>query len=287
MKPLHIGLLVVGAALAGGLALKMTELPPIPVTPSEAIHPNVGFSGVVQTAPALQPAPPAQVELLAPGPAKTKPLPIKPSPIPRRSAPAPAPIFATPWKTAVPRNKPLAIAKAIRPVYPPPPYETPRSQPQAPAPAVESSPAPVPAPQVQRPPQPPPPPQRQVTLPAGMTVPVRLNGSLSTDHSMAGDPFHASLAEPLIVDGLVIAERGARVEGRVIGTQRVARASGTSSLDLELTSIETSDGQNVEIPTDHWTRNGDSMLGKRASVTPDMVIRFRLTSPVTVKERQL
>ena len=30
MKPLHIGLLVVGAALAGGLAVKMTQPPPIP-----------------------------------------------------------------------------------------------------------------------------------------------------------------------------------------------------------------------------------------------------------------
>jgi hypothetical protein len=272
-----------GAALAGGLALKMTELPPIPVPPApEAIRVNHA------PAPPLQPGPAAEIRQEPARPLNLKP--IKPSPIPHRVAPAPAPVFAKPWKAAVPRNKTVTIAKAIRPVYPPLPYETPRSQSQAAAPAVESGPAPVPAPQVQRPPQPPPqppPPQRQVTLPAGMTVPVRLNGSLSTDHSMAGDPFHASLAEPLIVDGLVIAERGARVEGRVIGTQRVARASGASSLDLELTSIETSDGQNVEIPTDHWTRNGDSMLGKRASVTPDMVIRFRLTSPVTVKERQL
>ena len=34
MKPLHVGLLIVGAALAGGLAVKMTELQPVAVASS-------------------------------------------------------------------------------------------------------------------------------------------------------------------------------------------------------------------------------------------------------------
>ena len=36
MKPVHAGLLIVGAALAGGLAIEMTEPQPIPVAPVPA-----------------------------------------------------------------------------------------------------------------------------------------------------------------------------------------------------------------------------------------------------------
>jgi hypothetical protein len=121
-----------------------------------------------------------------------------------------------------------------------------------------------------------------------MTVAVRLNESLSSERGIAGDTFNASLAEPLVVDGLVIAERGARAHGRILGTQRAGRVNGTSSLDLELTMVETSDGQKIEISTAPWTKRGDTSYGaKPVNVPAETVIRFRLASRVTVTERQL
>ena len=68
-----------------------------------------------------------------------------------------------------------------------------------------------------------------------------------------------------MVDGLVIAERGARASGLILGTQRAGRVSGTSSLDLELTMVETADGQKIEISTDPWTRRGDTSYGANAA----------------------
>jgi hypothetical protein len=127
-----------------------------------------------------------------------------------------------------------------------------------------------------------------------MSIPVRLTESLSSDRKLAGDRFDAALAEPLVVEGLVIAERGARASGRVVGTQRAGRVGGTySSLDLELTSVETSDGQRVELSTVPWTKRGEAPFGgsgtggRPANVPSQTLIQFRLASGVTVKERQL
>ncbi len=134
-----------------------------------------------------------------------------------------------------------------------------------------------------------------------MTIAVRLNEWLSSERAIAGDTFNASLCEPLIVDGLVIAERGARARGRILGTQRAGRRSGMSSLDLELTMVETADGQKVEISTAPWTKRGDILLWrapavrrpglpvrqKPVNVPSETIIRFRLTSRVTITERQL
>jgi hypothetical protein len=270
MKPLHIGLLIVGAVLAGGLAMKMTDLQPVPVAQSAP----VAFSG----APALKTVPASEPAVVAISP--------KPSPMPRRIAPAPAPVYVAPVRVepvhieqAAPRSKPVVIAKATAPsipLLPPVPYEPP-------------PPAALPQPEPLAPPPPkftPPAPQRTATLPAGMTVAVRLSESLSSDRGIAGDTFNASLSEPLVVDGLVIAERGAHARGRILGTQRAGRLSGTSSLDLELTMVETADGQKIEISTAPWT-NAAASRGKPANVPSETVIRFRLESRVTITERQL
>lgn len=174
---------------------------------------------------------------------------------------------------------------------------------------------------------------RQVTLPAGMTVQVRLNESLSSDRGVPGDTFDASLAEPLIADGLVIAERGARAGGRIVDAQKAGRVGGTSLVELELTNVVTADGQKIAISTDPWTKRGDTSRGEDAAkigggaalgaiigaiagggtgaaigagvgtaagvgtvaatrgkpvnVPSETVIRFRLATRVTIKERQL
>ncbi len=90
-----------------------------------------------------------------------------------------------------------------------------------------------------------------------MTIPVRLDQSLSSDRNVPGDTFQASLAEPLAVDGLVIAERGARVTGRILDSRNAGRLNGAAaSLELSLTSLSTSDGQRVTISTVPWTKQG-------------------------------
>ena len=72
---------------------------------------------------------------------------------------------------------------------------------------------------------------------------------------MPGDTFTGSLDQPLVVDGFVIAERGARVEGRVVASDRGGKVKGIAALAVELTRLHTSDGQTVAIQTDSFERH--------------------------------
>jgi hypothetical protein len=58
------------------------------------------------------------------------------------------------------------------------------------------------------------------------------------------------------VDGLVLAERGAHVEGKIVESQQAGRIKGLASIALALTRLNLSDGQHVEISTDSFTKMG-------------------------------
>jgi len=55
----------------------------------------------------------------------------------------------------------------------------------------------------------------KLTIRAGTYVTVRVNEILSSDRSMVGDAFTATLTKPIVVDGVVVAQRGQNVTGRV------------------------------------------------------------------------
>ena len=129
--------------------------------------------------------------------------------------------------------------------------------PPAPATAVESAPQPV------EPPAPPAP--RQATLKSGTLLQVRLIETISSDKNHPGDIFNATLDAPLVVDGLVLAERGARVEGKVVESQQAGRVKGLASLALALTRLNLSDGQHVEISTDSFSKMGPTSKGTDAA----------------------
>jgi hypothetical protein len=161
-------------------------------------------------------------------------------------------------------RKPEPIADTVKPVAAS--ERTPAPEPIEPiAPPVQPAPQPVAesAPARVEPPAPPPP--ARVTVPAGTLLPVRLIEAVSSDRNHSGDTFTATLDEPLVVDGFVIAEKGARVEGRIIETQQAGRVKGLSSIGLELTRLNTADGQHVEISTASFTKTGPQSRGEDAA----------------------
>jgi hypothetical protein len=97
-----------------------------------------------------------------------------------------------------------------------------------------------------------------VTLAAGTPIPIRLAETLSTDHNYTGDTFRGILAEPIICDGFIIAERGSKVLGRVVNADR-------GSLSLSLTEINTTDGQRIAVDTDSFDHKGPSRIGQDAA----------------------
>ncbi|HEV2687027.1 MAG TPA: hypothetical protein VGV35_00695 [Bryobacteraceae bacterium] len=97
---------------------------------------------------------------------------------------------------------------------------------------------------------------------AGTVLPVRIGETISAAHNQKGDTFLATLDQPLVIDGFIIAERGARVEGRVVESQAPTQGKGASRLEIQLVKLSTADGQYVKIRTEPFRKEGASNGGK-------------------------
>jgi hypothetical protein len=76
-----------------------------------------------------------------------------------------------------------------------------------------------------------------IQVPEGTELSVLLIDSISTGKNKTGDQFLASLAEPIVVDGRTIVDRGTKVQGRVVDAEGSGRVKGTANIRLVLTSI--------------------------------------------------
>jgi hypothetical protein len=101
-----------------------------------------------------------------------------------------------------------------------------------------------------------------VSIKPGTFVTVRVNQELSSDHNQQGDIFSATLTQPIVVDGIVVAQRGQTVMGRVAEAQKV-RGHGTSKLALQLTAITLADGSQHNVQSQLVNRNGPSNVGNQ------------------------
>jgi hypothetical protein len=107
-------------------------------------------------------------------------------------------------------------------------------------------------------PEPVPPPQQQlVMVPEGSEIVVRMINTLSTNRNLPGDSFEATLEQPLIVDGWLVAPKGSRVEGRVLESKKAGRVKGVAELSFDLVRLTTADGKNVDIATAPFGEAGE------------------------------
>ncbi len=104
-----------------------------------------------------------------------------------------------------------------------------------------------------------------LTVPAGTWITVRVDQPISTDHNQQGDPFTATLAQPLVVNGRVIARRGQTVAGVVAEAQKAGRVKGTSRLALQLTEMSLADGRQIPISSKLTQRRGETSVGSDAA----------------------
>ena len=171
---------------------------------------------------AVEPSPAAELPPAAPAPEKPKP-----RPAPRKPAPAAA--------AAPPAAKPAAVPLSAAAQ---PPAET-VSEPVAP-PAQRPT-------RILKPETSPPP--RKVSLPSGYLLKVRLIDTVSSADHQEGDTFTATLDEALALNGVTIAEKYARVEGRVVESHKSGRIKGRAGISLVLVRLHAADGQKIEIST--------------------------------------
>jgi hypothetical protein len=174
----------------------------------------------------------------------------------------------TPIRTAAAKPSPMVPQEPVTEA--PPPVEVPTAAP------VQPQPEPAPPPPVVVSPAPPPrpaPPERvalnppkevdraepailrepsgpnTTTIAQGTLMIVRLGESISSQKNLTGDTFFATLDQPLVAGGFIIAEKGARVEGKLVEVDKVKGIGGTARISLELTQLNTSDGQHIHVQT--------------------------------------
>jgi BON domain len=170
------------------------------------------------------------------------------------SAPPPLPVPA-PAKTHKKRKKEPASAiqdqyavNNAPPENPPPPQDDTQAVPPV------QPPAPAPAP---LPPPPPPPEPRQVQVPAGTTLTIRMIDGIDSSVNQAGEIFHASLENPIVVDNEVIVSKGADVYVRLVNASSAGRMTGKSELGLELVKLDYQ-GQSYPLVSNNYSVSGSS-----------------------------
>ncbi len=312
-----------------------------PITPAAAKPPEIAAlepSRIPIAQPNVAPAttptrtrvPAASRETPVPRPEPTRPQPRpwereadrKPSPM-RRASPSatiamsPRPLHTPPQRVEIEAAPPqFSAPPPVNPPSPPVLPEQPKETPPARMEPENVTPLPT---RIASAPEP-----NQATLNAGMLIPVRLLDSLSSERNHSGDTFAATLDRELVANGFVVAERGARVEGRVTAVDRDAR-----TFSVELISVHTSDNQSVPVQTLRFDKQsepdrsnaaakigagaaigaviggiagggkgaaigagagggigaGDVLLTRKAaSLTPETRVTFRLRAPVTITE---
>jgi hypothetical protein len=81
------------------------------------------------------------------------------------------------------------------------------------------------------------PPPANLVIPKGTALHVRLDEAVNTRRNRAGDQFHASLAEPLVLNGKMLLPRGTPITGHVTESQASGRLEGRAELALTLDSF--------------------------------------------------
>ena len=76
-----------------------------------------------------------------------------------------------------------------------------------------------------------------LVIPAGKAISVRFGETLSSDKSSDGQSFSATIAEPVLVDGKTVIERGAAARGTVVSAKGMGHFKGGALLQVRLNSV--------------------------------------------------
>ncbi len=98
---------------------------------------------------------------------------------------------------------------------------------------------------------------RRTHIPAGTQIEVRIVESLTSEKAQVGDVFHATLTEPLMVEGREMYPKGADVLGRVSEAHASGRLSDPGVLALEITEISYN-GRTTPVHVEPFTLKGES-----------------------------
>ncbi|GGG99805.1 hypothetical protein GCM10011586_14220 [Silvibacterium dinghuense] len=98
---------------------------------------------------------------------------------------------------------------------------------------------------------------------AGTPLRIRLDQTIDVKHSHAGDRFHGTIAEPVVVDGATVIPAGSLASGEILEAHRRGHFKGRSVLELTLVGLDVN-GHHYSIDTRRYVRTKKGK-GKRSA----------------------
>lgn len=102
-------------------------------------------------------------------------------------------------------------------------------------------------------------------IPAETAIVIRMIDDVDSERDSVGKTFRASLDEPLMVNGEVVAPRGNDVTVKLVSDEQSGRLTGRTELTLDLVSLQIGD-KTVDIDTQAVTQASESRTGQSAKV---------------------
>ena len=105
---------------------------------------------------------------------------------------------------------------------------------------------------------------REVTLPAGTTLPLDLKTSVASDSSQVEDSVRATLRRALTVQGTQVLPAGTEVVGTVTQAERAGRVKGRARVAFRFTALHHA-GDRYDIRTESIARVAEATKGEDAT----------------------
>jgi hypothetical protein len=95
---------------------------------------------------------------------------------------------------------------------------------------------------------------RAITIPAGTVLRVRVDRAFGSDISRVEDAVHATVAQPVVLGGVVVVPAGSAISGYVSDAARPGRVKGRGRVAVRFTALRPSgDDEVYRIRTRAWT----------------------------------
>lgn len=105
---------------------------------------------------------------------------------------------------------------------------------------------------------------REVTLPAGTTLPLELKTAVASDTSQVEDTVRATLRRPITIQGTQVLPAGTEVVGAVTQVERSGRVKGRARVAFRFTTLQHA-GDRYDIRTESIGRVAEATKGEDAT----------------------
>lgn len=101
----------------------------------------------------------------------------------------------------------------------------------------------------------------QKTIQEGTVIRVRLLETLDSRTANTGEMVALEVADPLMIDGVIVIEPGAKVTGKVIESVKNKSLGRKGKLDFSIDFVKAKDGQNIPLSSNIKEGGKDAVVG--------------------------